>query len=239
MTGAELRDRDRGAGPGYRDPLGLVSQGRTMSRPRMALAVAAVCGAGLLAGLGLFGGSAAAPRPAVPAVGIVKAADTVGARPEAAHRPPARRPHARHPAQHPAQHPARHSAQHPAPHPAKPLPRTARHPHPAPAPTPSSSTLSSSHGTPSPPHPSHRTPGVNNNRTLGVNNKRTKADGKGSAGTGAPHGAVRHSPVPAGGSDPVRPSAPGPATARPAAPAATPRTAPPPSSPATGPAASR
>ncbi|NUP52135.1 MAG: hypothetical protein HOW97_33155, partial [Catenulispora sp.] len=71
MTGAEPHDRvegadragsaDRAGRPAYRDPLGLVSEGRPVGRPTKIVAVAAVCGAGLLAGLGLFGGSAAKP----------------------------------------------------------------------------------------------------------------------------------------------------------------------------------
>ena len=59
MTGTEPLDREpaEDALPAYRDRLGVVSEGRQMSRPALLAAVVAVCGAGLLAGLGLFGGS--------------------------------------------------------------------------------------------------------------------------------------------------------------------------------------
>lgn len=127
MTGAELLDRDRagdaeedegayGAGSAdsagrlrYRDPLGLVQEGRPLGRPAKILAVVAVCGAGLLAGLGLFGGSAA-KRPE-PAGGIVKAGATVDTRPDTvrhqlAHRPPTHKPHVYTPRTHrPAKQP--------------------------------------------------------------------------------------------------------------------------------------
>jgi len=88
MIGTEPPDREPAeyAGPGYRDrlayndKLGVVSEGRPMSRPGLIAAVVAVCGTGLLAGLGLFGGSAPKPPPAAPAAAVVKVADTAGAR---------------------------------------------------------------------------------------------------------------------------------------------------------------
>src|SRR4051794_21432653 len=96
MTGAEQLDRGRADGPAYRDRLGLVSEDRPAGRPRMVLAVVAVCGAGMLAGLGLFGGSAAKPSPP-PVAGIVKAADAVGSRPEAGRTPAVPKPRVHRP----------------------------------------------------------------------------------------------------------------------------------------------
>ncbi|GAA1979617.1 hypothetical protein GCM10009838_45780 [Catenulispora subtropica] len=103
MIGAKLLDRDRADDrPGYRDPLGLVSEGRPPGRARRALVAAAVCGAGLLAGLGLFGGSPAKPAKPVAATGIMTAADALGTGSEAAHAPRAHRLRTRHPAKQPA-----------------------------------------------------------------------------------------------------------------------------------------
>ena len=215
MTGARLLDRDRAENraesraenraqnraqnradgrAGYRDPLGLVSEGRPAGRLRKVLAVAAVCGAGLMAGLGLFGGSA--PKPAKPAtsVGIMKAADSIGTRPDTRHSPLNHKPHAHRPVKRP-------------PHSTGPTPPR--------------------RGTPS-------APSTHTARST----RSTQSTHKGSAGTGAPHGTVRHSPA-HGENPPLRRPASPPATVPHEGPAATAHRAPPPSSPRTVPAASR
>lgn len=210
MTGAELLDRDRshdGAGDragvraGYRDPLGLVNEGRPAGRLQKVLAVAAVCGAGLMAGLGLFGGSAARPAKPATSVGIMKAADSTGTRPDTGHSPLNHKPRPHRPVKRP--------------------------PHSSTAPSHASATHTSSGNAAHGGHVAQkpRTPGG-------------RGTHRGSAGTGAPHGTVRHSPA-QGTNPPLRRPASPPATGPHAAPAATPHRAPPPSSPATAPAASR
>jgi hypothetical protein len=183
MIGTEPPDREPAENTGpesrddhlvYRDRLGAVSEARPMSRPGLIAAVVAVCGTGLLAGLGLFGGTTPRPRPAAPVPVVMKAADTMGARTgDQVRERPARRLHPHH------------------------LPKHV-------------------------PHSWH---------AVHENGRWTH---KGSAGSGAPHGAGRHSPV----RERIKPSA-RPATERPAASSGTPRTAPRPTSAATGPAASR
>ncbi|MEY9925937.1 hypothetical protein ABH926_000557 [Catenulispora sp. GP43] len=106
MTGTEPLDREpaedagpeyRDDAPVYRDRLGAVSEARPMSRPALLAAVVAVCGTGLLAGLGLFGGSTPRSRPPAPAPVVVKAADTLGPRSgEPVHERPAHQLHPRH-----------------------------------------------------------------------------------------------------------------------------------------------